>query len=84
MSVRLAVNAGNKFIFSKKSDILEHNDGTKIDLVRSGGLSWLPNHFTPTAALSVSRDLIHRRFGHLHEDGLVKLDMLGVRVASGF
>ena len=33
MSVRLAVNAGYRFIFSKDSDLLEHNDGTKIDLI---------------------------------------------------
>jgi hypothetical protein len=84
MSVRLAVNAGYELTFSKNSDILEHNDGTMIDLVRSGGLSWLPNHFTPTTAISVSRDLIHHRFGHLPEDGIIKLDRLGVRGASGF
>ena len=84
MSVRLAVNAGYKFTFSKNFDTLEHNDGTKIDLIRSGGLSWLPNYFTPSAALSISQDLIHRRFGHLHEDGILKLDRLGVRGASGF
>ena len=29
-------------------------------------------------------DLIHRRFGHFHEDGLLKLDKLGVRGALGF
>jgi hypothetical protein len=84
MSVRLTINEGYKLIFSKNSDILEHNDGIMIDLVRSGGLSWLPNHFNPTAARSVSRDLIHRHFGHLHEDGIIKLDRLGVRGASGF
>jgi len=38
----------------------------------------------PTAPVSVTRDLIHRRFGHLHEDGLLKLDKLGVRGALGF
>jgi hypothetical protein len=84
MIVRLAVNAGYRFIFSKDSDLLEHNDGIKIDLIRSGGLTWLPIHFSPTPAASVTRDLIHCRFGHLHEDGLVKLDKLGVRGASGF
>ena len=84
MSVRLAVNAGYSFIFSKESDLLEHNDGTKIDLIQSGGLTWLPNHFSPTTPLSVTRDLIHRRFGHLHEDGLKQLDRLGIRGAQGF
>jgi hypothetical protein len=75
MSVRMAINAGYKFIFSKNSDLLEHNDGTKIDLIRSGGLTWLTNHFTPTTAILVSRDLIQRRFGHLHEDGLHKVGL---------
>ena len=42
-----------------------------------------PNHFMPTTTVSVTRDLIHRRFGHLHEDGLLKLDKLGVRGALG-
>jgi hypothetical protein len=84
MSVRLAVNAGYRFIFSKDSDLLEHNDGTKIDLIRSGGLTWLPNHFSPKTAASVTRDLIHCRFGHLHEYGLIKLDKLGIRGASRF
>ena len=37
MSVRMTVNAGYKLTFSKNSDILEHNNGTMIDLVRSGG-----------------------------------------------
>ena len=64
--------------------MLEHNDGTKIDLIRSGGLTWLPNHFTPTTNVSVSRDMIHRRFGHLHEEGLIKLDRIGVTRASSF
>jgi hypothetical protein len=32
----------------------------------------------------MTRDLIHHRFGHLHEDGLLKLDTLGVRGALGF
>jgi len=32
----------------------------------------------------ISRDLIHRRYGHLHEDGLLKLDKLGVDGVWGF
>jgi len=83
MSVRLAVQAGYKFIFSKDSNLLEHDNGTKIDLTRSNGLIWLPNHFMPTRAVSVTRDLIHRRFGHLHEYGLLKLNKLGARGALG-
>ncbi len=84
MSVRLADHAGYIFIFSKDSDLLEHDNGTKIDLTRSNGLTWLPNHVLPTSTTSVTRYLIHRRFGHLHEDGLLKLDKLGVRGALGF
>jgi hypothetical protein len=68
ISVRLAVHAGYKYIFSKDSDLLEHGNGTQIDLVRSGELTWLPNNFLPTAVISMTRDLIHRRFGHIHEE----------------
>jgi hypothetical protein len=32
----------------------------------------------------ISRDLIRRRLGHLHEDGLLKLDKLGVDGVWGF
>ena len=84
MSVRLADNTGYIFVFSKDSDLLEHDDGTKIDLIRSGGLTWLPNHFPPTTTMSVTLGLTHRRFGHLHDDGLIKLDRLGLRGAQGF
>ena len=84
MSVRLAVHIGHRCIFSRDSDILGHDHGTQIDLVRSGGLTWLPNHFLPTIVISVTRALIHRRFGHLYEEGLLKLDKLGVRGARGF
>jgi len=83
MSVRLAVHNGYRFIFSRDSNLFEHN-GTKIDIIRSNGLTWLPNHFLPTTAISVTRDLIDRRFGHLHEDGLLKPDKLGVHEALGF
>jgi hypothetical protein len=84
MSVRLADKTGYGFIFSNDSDLLEHDNDTQFDLVRSRGLSWLPNHFLPTTAISATRVLIHRRFGHLHEYELLKLDKLGVRGACGF
>ncbi len=84
MSARLAAHAGYRFIFSRYSDLLEHDNGTNIDLIRSNGLTWLLNHFLPTIDVSVTRDLIRRRFGHLHEDGLLKLDKLGIRGALGF
>jgi len=84
MSVRLEVHAGYKFIFSRDSDLLEHDNVTKIDLTRSNGLTWLPNHFLPTSAVSITQDFIHRLFGYLHEDGLLKLNKLGVRGALGF
>jgi hypothetical protein len=35
LSVRLAVHAGYIFIFSKGSDLLEHDNVTQIDLIRS-------------------------------------------------
>ncbi len=84
MSVRLAAHEGYIFILSRDSHFLEHDNGTKIDLIRSGGLTWLPNHFLLTATISVTRDLIHRRFGHLRKDGLIKLDKQGIPGALGF
>jgi len=84
MSVRLLVNAVCRFIFSKDLDLLEHDNGTKIDTVRSGGLIWLPNHFLPASTVSVTRDLIHRPSVNLYEEGLLKLDRLGVRGSSRF
>ena len=60
MSVRLAVQAGYRFTFSKDSNLLEHDNVTKIDLTRSNGMTWLPNHFLPATTVLVTRDLIHR------------------------
>ena len=48
MSVRLAIKTRYKFIFSKDLHSPEHDNGTRIDLVRKGGLRWLPNHFLST------------------------------------
>ena len=72
--VRKAVQAGYKFIFTKDSDLLEHHNGTQIDLIQSGELTRLPNHFLPSSSISVTRHRIHRHFGHFREDGLFKLD----------
>ncbi len=52
MSVRLAANVGYILIFSNNSDLmLDHNEDTKIDLIRSGGLTWVSSHFLPTSAV---------------------------------
>ena len=56
--------------------------------MRSRGLTWLPIFAHPTIALRaasiISRDLMHRQCGHLHEIGLLKLDKLGVDGMWGF
>jgi len=69
------------YTFSKDEDLLDLLAESPVLLVRSGGLVWLPNFQELTAAPAsptISRDLIHRRCGHLHEAGLEKLDTLGI------
>jgi len=82
LSVRRGTHAGCHCTFSKDEDLLDLLTRPPDLLVcYSGGLVWLPNFQKPTAAPSsptISRDLIHRRFGHLHEAGLEKLDTLGI------
>ena len=52
-----------------------------------GSYIWLPNFQEVTVTLAsptISRDLIHRRCGHLHEAGLEKLDALGIDGIRGY
>jgi hypothetical protein len=89
LNVRLAAEAGLNCTFTVARDFLSHPSGLAIDLVRRYGLTWLPVPARkipiPSAAISsASRDLIHRRCGHLHESGLLKLDILGVPGVYGF
>ena len=88
LSVRLAVAAGFCCNFTGARDYLSHSSGLTLDLVRHQGLTWLPvsarNHVHSAAVAPASRDLIHRRCGHLHEAGLLKLDSLGVPGVLGF
>jgi hypothetical protein len=88
MSVRLATVAGYKCSFASNEDLIEHPNGVAIKLVRHRGLIWLPN--PPLAATvlvaqsSISRDLIHRRTGHLHEDSILKMDKLEIDGIWGY
>jgi hypothetical protein len=65
-----------------------HPSGHKVDLVRLHGLTWLLVLDSDTvliaATTSPNRDLIHRRYGHLHEAGLLKLDSLDILGISGY
>jgi hypothetical protein len=87
LSVRLATATCLRCSFAIDRDTLENDSGVSIPLIRSRGLIWLPTTEPCTAlpALStISRDLINRRCGHLHEDGLLKLDRLGIDGMWGF
>ena len=72
---------------SKDEDVLNLMTCPPDLLVRRCGLIWLPN-FQELAAVQVSptisRDLIHRRCGHLHETGLKKIDKLGIDGIWGY
>jgi hypothetical protein len=80
----MANKVGCTFIFSETHDTIEHNNGTKIDMVRFGGLKWLPNHLSPSATTAVTRDVIHQRLGHLHEDSILTLERLGIKGVTGY
>jgi len=87
LSVKRATQVGCYCTFFKDEDVLDLLTGPLVLLVRSRGLIWLPNFQEPTAAPTsptISRDLIHRRFGHLHEAGLDNLDMLGINGIWGY
>ncbi len=89
LSVRLAAEAGSSCVFTTAREFFYHSSGLTIDLVHRHALTWLlvPSGQDPNPSASIapaSRDLIHRRRGHLHEDGLLKLDSLGVPGVSGF
>ena len=87
-SVRKATQAGCHCNFSREEDNLVLPSRPPVRLVRSRGLTRLPNFEEPACAFptasTMSRDLIHRRCGHLHEDGLRNLDRLGVDGVWGF
>jgi len=82
------VAAGLDFTFTTVNDFIIHPFGLIIDLVRHNGLTWLPvllsTHALLAVTLTSSRDFLHRRCGHLHEYGPLKLDSLGIRGVSGF
>jgi hypothetical protein len=88
MSVRRATQAGYHCNFSRDVDNLVLPSGPPVRLVRSRGLTLLMNFTNSASALPatsiVTRDLIHCRSGHLHEDGLFKLDKLSVDRVWGF
>jgi len=87
LSVRKATQGGCHCTFSKDEDLLDLLIGPPVLLVRFGGLVWLPNFQAPTAAPAsptITRDLIHRRCGHLHEAGLEKLDRLNIDGVWGY
>jgi hypothetical protein len=81
VNVRMrAILAGCQCNFLKGEDNLVLATGPYVRLVRARGLTWLLNFAARMAALPatslISRALIHRRWGDLHEDGLLKLDIL--------
>ena len=85
--VRRLTHVGCHSTFSKDENVLNLLTGPPVLLVRSRGLIWLPNFQEPTAAPAyptISRDLIHRRCGHLHEVGLEKLATLGIEGIWGY
>jgi hypothetical protein len=86
--IRMAADAGLNFTFSSSKDYISYPPGLTIDLVRLHNLIWLPvlvlEHVLLASTTSPIRDLIHRRCGHLHESGLLKLDSLGILGVSGY
>ena len=76
--------------FAHDEDTLEIENGTSIKLISARGLTWLPDFTNPIASLAssplfgISRDPIRRRCEHLHEEGIMKLDKLGVDGVLGF
>ena len=87
LNVRLATVGGFRCSFATDKDSLENDQGTSIPLSRSRGLVWLPtveSHTTLSPSAIISRDPIHRRCGYLHEEGLLKLDKLGIDGVWGF
>jgi hypothetical protein len=88
MNVRRATKAGCQCNLSRDEDNLVLPSRSLVRLVRSRGLTWLPNFMNSASALPtasiVSKDLIHRMCGHLHKDGLLKLEKLGVDGVWGF
>jgi hypothetical protein len=87
LSVRRATQAGCHCTFPKDEDLLDLLTGPPVLLVRSGGLLWLPNFQELTAvpvSPTISRDLVHRRCGYLHEAGFEKLDALGIDGIWGY
>jgi hypothetical protein len=87
LSVRKATQIGCHCSFSKDEDTLDLLTGPPVILIRSRGLVWLPTYQRATAlpaSPTITRDLIHRRCGHLHEAGLDKLDKLGIDGIWGY
>ena len=70
-------------------DILTHTDtNTSFPLTKLKGLYWVPATRPPIASISssiaalastsISKDLLHHRLGHLHDDGISKLATMGL------
>ena len=83
-SVNAATAKGWSVTFgSPAGDIITHNkSGVSFPLTKDQGLSWIhsvtpPPAIAATAAGTISKDLLHRRLGHLHDAGLSKLASLG-------
>jgi hypothetical protein len=83
LSVCLTVDNGLEFTFIATGDFVSHPSGLiTVDFVRHNDLTWLNASFSAlallTATSSLTRDLIHRCRGHLHESDLLKVDSLSI------
>ena len=77
VSVRRATHVGCQCTFSKDEDVLDLLTSSPVILVRRCGLTWFPDIQDYVALLvspMITRDLVYRRCGHLHDTGLEKLD----------
>jgi hypothetical protein len=88
VSVRLVTSTGYKCSFELDEDLIEHSNGATIKLIMHRGLVWLPDSTHDATAIfahsSITRDLIHRRTRHLHEDGILRLDKLEIDGIWGY
>ncbi len=83
LNVRLAFDFGLNFTFTSSRDFINHPFGLNVTIARHSGLTWAILVLL-LATASPSRDLFNRRYGDLHESGLLKLESLGVLGVSGF
>ena len=81
LSVRLATLGGFRCSFAFDRDLLENDRVASIPVSRYRGLVWLPTMESQTALSAsslISIDLLHRRCGHLQQEGLLKHDKLRI------